>query len=113
VVSVLGCCTAAPGSIPARHPSLDPAGRKLFAQMQGVIYPAQEERIPSRRTSRGRIMYVSYRNRNYKINKKSAGHGTNIKKILYKLQKSRKPYFSLRLGFNDNKTISDCCPFKA
>jgi hypothetical protein len=44
----------------------------------GVIYPAQEERIPSRRTSRGRIMYVLYRNRNYKINKKSAGHGTNI-----------------------------------
>ncbi len=23
-------------------------------------------------------MYVLYRNRNYKINKKSAGHGTNI-----------------------------------
>jgi hypothetical protein len=49
VVSVLGCCTAAPGSIPARHPSLDPAGRKLFAQMQESftqlrkkVYPAGE-----------------------------------------------------------------------
>jgi hypothetical protein len=28
-------------------------------------------------------MYVLYRNRNYKINKKSAGHGTNIKKKKY------------------------------
>ncbi len=57
VISVLGCCTAAPGSNPARHPTLGPAGRKLFAQMHaGVTYPAQEERIPSRRTSRGRII---------------------------------------------------------
>ncbi len=30
-------------------------------------------------------MYVLYRNRNYKINKKSAGHGTNIKKKKKKL----------------------------
>jgi hypothetical protein len=54
VVSVLGCCTAAPGSIPARHPSLDPAGRKLFAQMQESftqlrkkVYPeGEKENIP-------------------------------------------------------------------
>jgi hypothetical protein len=26
VVSALGCCTAAPGSNPARHPTLGPAG---------------------------------------------------------------------------------------
>jgi hypothetical protein len=42
----------------ARHPTLGPAGRKIICPVAGVTYPAQEERIP-RRTSRGRIMYVS------------------------------------------------------
>jgi hypothetical protein len=52
---------------------------KIICPDAGVTYPAQEERIPSRRTSRGRIMYM-YRKKNYKIKKKSAGHGTKIKK---------------------------------
>jgi hypothetical protein len=47
VVSVLGCCTAAPGSIPARHPSLDPAGRKLFAQMQESFTQLRKKEYPA------------------------------------------------------------------
>jgi hypothetical protein len=47
VVSVLSCCTAAPGSIPARHPSLDPAGRKLFAQMQESFTQLRKKEYPA------------------------------------------------------------------
>jgi hypothetical protein len=77
VVSVLGCCTAAPGAIPARHPSLDPAGRKLFAQMQESFTQLrkkvyQQENIPRKNN----VCIVSYQK--LQNNKKSAGHGTNI-----------------------------------
>ncbi len=51
VVSVLGCCTAAPGSNPARHSTLGPAGRKLFARCRSHLPSsgrkiAQQENIP-------------------------------------------------------------------
>jgi hypothetical protein len=51
---------------------------KIICPAAGVTYPAQEERISSRRTSRGRIMYVLYRKKNYKKNKKRAGHDAKI-----------------------------------
>jgi hypothetical protein len=46
VVSALGCCTAAPGSIPARHPHPRPT-RMNYLPRAGVIpssgrYPADE-----------------------------------------------------------------------
>jgi hypothetical protein len=47
VVSVLGCCTAAPGSNPARHPTLGPAGRKLFAQMQESLTQLRKKEYPA------------------------------------------------------------------
>ncbi len=89
VVSALGCCTAAPGSIPARHPSLDPAGRNYLPRCRSHLPSSgrkntQQENIPRKNN----VCTVLYRNRNYKINKKSAGHGTNILYIL-----SFKPVF--------------------
>ena len=47
VVSVLGCCTAAPGSNPTRHPTLGPAGRKLFAQMQELLTQLRKKEYPA------------------------------------------------------------------
>ncbi len=47
VVSVLGCCTGAPGSNPARHPTLGPAGRKLFAQMQESLTQLRKKEYPA------------------------------------------------------------------
>jgi hypothetical protein len=76
VVSVLGCCTAAPGSNPTRHPSLGPAGRKLFAQMQESLTQLRKKEYPAgEHPEEDKYMY---RKKNYKINKKSAGHGTEI-----------------------------------
>jgi hypothetical protein len=45
VVSVLGCCTVAPGSNPARHPTLGPAGR--FAQMQESHTQLRKKEYPA------------------------------------------------------------------
>jgi hypothetical protein len=45
--SVLGCCTAVPGSIPARHSSLSPAERKLFAQMQELLIQLRKKEYPA------------------------------------------------------------------
>jgi hypothetical protein len=47
VVSVLGCCTAAPGSNPARHPTLGSAGRKLFARMQESLTQLRKKEYPA------------------------------------------------------------------
>jgi hypothetical protein len=44
---VLGRCTAAPGSIPARYPFLGPAGRKLFAQMQESLTQLRRKEYPA------------------------------------------------------------------
>jgi hypothetical protein len=46
VVSVLGCCMAL-GSNPARHPTLGPAGRKLFAQMQESHTQLRKKEYPA------------------------------------------------------------------
>jgi hypothetical protein len=52
VVSALGCCMAAPGSILARHPP-SAQQEENYLPDAGVTYPAQKERIPSTRTTRG------------------------------------------------------------
>jgi hypothetical protein len=40
-------CGEAPSSIPARHPSLGPAGRKLFAQMQESLSQLRKKDYPA------------------------------------------------------------------
>jgi hypothetical protein len=35
-------------SIPARHPTLGPAGRKLFAQMQESLTPLRKKEYPAK-----------------------------------------------------------------
>jgi hypothetical protein len=59
VVSVLGCCTAAPGSNPARHPTLGPAGRKLFAQMQESVTQLRKKITQQENIPRKNNVYVS------------------------------------------------------
>jgi hypothetical protein len=64
VVSALGCCTAAPGSSPARHPTLGPAGRKLFAQMQESLTQLRKKEYPA--GEHPEEEYRMYRKKNYK-----------------------------------------------
>ncbi len=48
VVSAPDCCTAAPGSNPARHPSLGSAQESPGAgKQQCRFYPAQQQEIPA------------------------------------------------------------------
>ncbi len=54
VVSALGYCTAAPGSNPARHPTLGPAGMKYLPRR----YPAQEDTQQAKSISRMNIVLM-------------------------------------------------------
>jgi hypothetical protein len=68
MISALGCCTAAPGSNPARHPT-----PRASVQQDELFTQTQEDTQQAKTNPRMNIVLMDEK---YKINKKSAGNGT-------------------------------------
>jgi hypothetical protein len=86
VVSALGCCTAVPGSNPARHPSLGSAQENPGAEKyRSRFFLAQQQEIPAQQqayqpTTKDEYCINTVDRKLEEKNKKSAGKGTKILK---------------------------------